>query len=201
MLFCTSTERTRLSPLWPWGSSARTKSPLLSSRLRTGVTLTHLYIPNIFIPYWNSTVIAPPSFGFSLCLVPFIFSPLPFFRYIYYFGGLLSGSIKMNSSPLFLHQILIPSLPNFQTGGGQFCKNSSRTSLAYCNGNPQFRIVRRKRFHQVIENRQWSLWAICIQMFSPFNSLFPSYLLRVSAGFYPFVKIYQSLQLVYTSGV
>ncbi|KAG7229709.1 hypothetical protein INR49_012504, partial [Caranx melampygus] len=58
-------------------------------------------------------------------------------RYIYYFGGLLSGTIKMNSSPLFLHQILVPSLPNFQTGG----------------------------------------------------------------GFYPFLKIYQSLQLVYTSGV
>ncbi|CAF96689.1 unnamed protein product, partial [Tetraodon nigroviridis] len=59
------------------------------------------------------------------------------FRYIYYFGGLLSGIIKMNSSPLFLHQILIPSLPNFQAGG----------------------------------------------------------------GFFPFLKIYQSLQLVYTSGV
>uniref|UniRef100_A0A667XDC8 Tensin 2b n=1 Tax=Myripristis murdjan TaxID=586833 RepID=A0A667XDC8_9TELE len=58
-------------------------------------------------------------------------------RYIYYFGGLLSGSIKMNSSPLFLHQILIPSLPNFQTEG----------------------------------------------------------------GYYPFLKIYQSLHLVYTSGV
>nr|XP_020448304.1 tensin-2-like isoform X2 [Monopterus albus] len=58
-------------------------------------------------------------------------------RYIYYFGGLLSGTIKMNSGPLFLHQILIPSLPNFQAGG----------------------------------------------------------------GFYPFLKIYQSLQLVYTSGV
>ncbi|KAM9758384.1 tensin-2-like isoform 2-T2 [Menidia menidia] len=58
-------------------------------------------------------------------------------RYIYYFSGLLSGTIKMNSSPLFLHQILIPSLPNFQSGG----------------------------------------------------------------GFFPFLKIYQSLQLVYTSGV
>uniref|UniRef100_A0A8C6SUU0 Tensin 2b n=1 Tax=Neogobius melanostomus TaxID=47308 RepID=A0A8C6SUU0_9GOBI len=32
-------------------------------------------------------------------------------RYIYYFGGLLSGSIKMNSSPLFLQQIVIPTLP------------------------------------------------------------------------------------------
>ncbi|XP_056293874.1 tensin-2-like isoform X2 [Pseudoliparis swirei] len=58
-------------------------------------------------------------------------------RYIYYFGGLLSSSIQMNSSPLFLHQVLIPSLPNFQAGG----------------------------------------------------------------GFYPFLKIYQSLQLVYTSAV
>ncbi|KAM6924700.1 tensin-2 [Xenentodon cancila] len=58
-------------------------------------------------------------------------------RYIYYFGGLLSGAIKMNSSPLFLHQVLIPSLPNFQGEG----------------------------------------------------------------GFYPFLKIYQSMQLVYTSGI
>ncbi|XP_068588759.1 tensin-2 isoform X2 [Cebidichthys violaceus] len=58
-------------------------------------------------------------------------------RYIYYFGGLLSGAIKMNSSPLFLHQVLIPSLPNFQGEG----------------------------------------------------------------GYYPFLKIYQSMQLVYTSGI
>ncbi|XP_047458266.1 tensin-2 isoform X2 [Mugil cephalus] len=58
-------------------------------------------------------------------------------RYIYYFGGLLSGAIKMNSSPLFLHQVLIPSLPNFQGAG----------------------------------------------------------------GYYPFLKIYQSMQLVYTSGI
>lgn len=54
------------------------------------------------------------SFSFHHVCVPLIF------RYIYYFGGLLSGTIKMNSSPLFLHQILIPSLPNFQAGGGQF---------------------------------------------------------------------------------
>ncbi|KAF3696540.1 Tensin-2 [Channa argus] len=58
-------------------------------------------------------------------------------RYVYYFGGLLSGAIKMNSSPLFLHQVLIPSLPNFQGEG----------------------------------------------------------------GYYPFLKIYQAMQLVYTSGI
>uniref|UniRef100_A0A673IZG4 Tensin-2-like n=1 Tax=Sinocyclocheilus rhinocerous TaxID=307959 RepID=A0A673IZG4_9TELE len=58
-------------------------------------------------------------------------------RYIYYFGGLLSGAIKMNSSPLFLHHVLIPTIPNFQEDG----------------------------------------------------------------GFFPFLKIYQSMQLVYTSGI
>ncbi|XP_062453137.1 tensin-2-like isoform X3 [Rhea pennata] len=58
-------------------------------------------------------------------------------RYINYFGGLLSGSIKMNSSTLFLHHVLVPVLPAFEPG----------------------------------------------------------------AGYQPFLKIYQSMQLVYTSGV
>ncbi|XP_077428366.1 tensin-2-like isoform X1 [Vanacampus margaritifer] len=62
-------------------------------------------------------------------------------RYIYYFGGLLSGAIKMNSSPLFLHQIIIPSLPNFQTGGGYFpfLKIYQSLQLIYtsCVYNPQ----------------------------------------------------------------
>ncbi|KAM7244617.1 hypothetical protein CapIbe_005225 [Capra ibex] len=58
-------------------------------------------------------------------------------RYITYFSGLLSGAIRMNSSPLFLHYVLVPVLPAFEPG----------------------------------------------------------------AGFQPFLKIYQSMQLVYTSGV
>lgn len=39
-------------------------------------------------------------------------------RYIYYFAGLLSGAIKINSSPLYLHQVHIPVLDNYQPGGG-----------------------------------------------------------------------------------
>ncbi|XP_006904608.2 tensin-2 isoform X1 [Pteropus alecto] len=58
-------------------------------------------------------------------------------RYISYFSGLLSGSIRMNSSPLFLHYVLMPMLPAFEPG----------------------------------------------------------------TGFQPFLKIYQSMQLVYTSGI
>lgn len=58
-------------------------------------------------------------------------------RYVHYFSGLLSGAIRMNSSPLFLHHVLLPVLPGFEPG----------------------------------------------------------------TGFQPFLKIYQSMQLVYTSGV
>ncbi|XP_029292281.1 tensin-2 isoform X2 [Cottoperca gobio] len=57
-------------------------------------------------------------------------------RYIYYFGGLLSGAIKMNSSPLFLHQVLIPSLPNFQGERGYcpFLKIYQSMQLVYTSG-------------------------------------------------------------------
>uniref|UniRef100_A0A8C5GAD8 Tensin-2-like n=1 Tax=Gouania willdenowi TaxID=441366 RepID=A0A8C5GAD8_GOUWI len=57
-------------------------------------------------------------------------------RYIYYFGGLLSGAIKMNSSPLFLHQVLIPSLPNFQgeAGYSPFLKIYQSMQLVYTSG-------------------------------------------------------------------
>ncbi|KAJ8412221.1 hypothetical protein AAFF_G00144880 [Aldrovandia affinis] len=57
-------------------------------------------------------------------------------RYIYYFGGLLSGAIKMNSSPLFLHQVLIPSLPSFHTDGGYFpfLKIYQSMQLVYTSG-------------------------------------------------------------------
>ncbi|XP_051518239.1 tensin-2 isoform X2 [Myxocyprinus asiaticus] len=57
-------------------------------------------------------------------------------RYIYYFGGLLSGAIKMNSSPLFLHQVLIPTIPNFQEDGGffPFLKIYQAMQLVYTSG-------------------------------------------------------------------
>lgn len=40
-------------------------------------------------------------------------------RYISYFSGLLSGSIRMNSSPLFLHYVVVPMLPAFEPGTGE----------------------------------------------------------------------------------
>ncbi|XP_051568955.1 tensin-2-like isoform X3 [Myxocyprinus asiaticus] len=54
-------------------------------------------------------------------------------RYIYYFASLLSGAMKMNSSSLFLYQIYIPALLNYQSGGGYspFLKIYQSLQLVY----------------------------------------------------------------------
>lgn len=41
-------------------------------------------------------------------------------RYVHYFAGLLSGAIRMNNNPLYLHHIVIHGVPNFDSRGG--CK-------------------------------------------------------------------------------
>ncbi|KAM6177951.1 tensin-3 [Rhynchocyon petersi] len=38
-------------------------------------------------------------------------------RYVQFLSGLLSGSVKMNASPLFLHSVILHGIPNFDTGG------------------------------------------------------------------------------------
>ncbi|KAM9216843.1 tensin-3 [Dugong dugon] len=38
-------------------------------------------------------------------------------RYVQFLSGLLSGSVKMNASPLFLHFVILHGIPNFDTGG------------------------------------------------------------------------------------
>ncbi|XP_051865704.1 tensin-2-like isoform X4 [Pristis pectinata] len=57
-------------------------------------------------------------------------------RYIYYFSGLLSGAIKMNSMPLFLHHVVIPAIPSFEPHGGYhpFLKIYQSMQLVYTSG-------------------------------------------------------------------
>ncbi|XP_012888430.1 PREDICTED: tensin-3 isoform X1 [Dipodomys ordii] len=38
-------------------------------------------------------------------------------RYVQFLSGLLSGSVKMNASPLFLHFVILHGAPSFDTGG------------------------------------------------------------------------------------
>uniref|UniRef100_A0A8C7Y0L1 Tensin 1b n=1 Tax=Oryzias sinensis TaxID=183150 RepID=A0A8C7Y0L1_9TELE len=39
-------------------------------------------------------------------------------RYVEYFSGLLSGHIKINNKPLFLHHVIMHGIPNFEAKGG-----------------------------------------------------------------------------------
>ncbi|XP_046886372.1 tensin-like isoform X4 [Hypomesus transpacificus] len=39
-------------------------------------------------------------------------------RYVRYFSGLLSGQIKINNKPLFLHHVIMHGIPNFESKGG-----------------------------------------------------------------------------------
>uniref|UniRef100_A0A8C9XIE3 Tensin 1 n=1 Tax=Sander lucioperca TaxID=283035 RepID=A0A8C9XIE3_SANLU len=39
-------------------------------------------------------------------------------RYVEYFSGLLSGHIKINNKPLFLHHVIMHGIPNFESKGG-----------------------------------------------------------------------------------
>ncbi|XP_051797848.1 tensin-1 isoform X5 [Acanthochromis polyacanthus] len=39
-------------------------------------------------------------------------------RYVHYFSGLLSGHIKINNKPLFLHHVIMHGIPNFESKGG-----------------------------------------------------------------------------------
>ncbi|XP_032992928.1 tensin-2 isoform X2 [Lacerta agilis] len=57
-------------------------------------------------------------------------------RYIQYFSGLLSGTIKMNSNTLFLHHVLLPAIPTFGAGGGYqpFLKIYQSMQLVYTSG-------------------------------------------------------------------
>lgn len=57
-------------------------------------------------------------------------------RYVSYFSGLLSGSIRMNSSPLFLHYVFVPMLPAFEpnTGFQPFLKIYQSMQLVYTSG-------------------------------------------------------------------
>ncbi|XP_061852978.1 tensin-3 isoform X2 [Colius striatus] len=38
-------------------------------------------------------------------------------RYVHFLSGLLSGSVKMNAAPLFLHYVILHGIPSFDAGG------------------------------------------------------------------------------------
>ncbi|XP_020660716.3 tensin-1 isoform X3 [Pogona vitticeps] len=57
-------------------------------------------------------------------------------RYVHYFSGLLTGAIKMNNKPLFLHHVIMHGIPNFESQGGcrPFLKIYQAMQLVYTSG-------------------------------------------------------------------
>lgn len=90
--------------------------------------------------------------------------PWCFCRYVQYFNGLLSGHIKINNKPLFLHHVIMHGIPNFESKGGEFPsqRSAGETQLAGASHS-----------------------SCC----------------RFPTGCRPFLKIYQAMQPVYTSGI
>uniref|UniRef100_A0A8B9GED5 Tensin 1 n=1 Tax=Amazona collaria TaxID=241587 RepID=A0A8B9GED5_9PSIT len=71
-------------------------------------------------------------------------------RYIHYFSGLLSGSIKMNNKPLFLHHVIMHGIPNFESKGGcrPFLKIYQAMQPVYTSGiYPTRDVIFRVQFH------------------------------------------------------
>lgn len=49
-----------------------------------------------------------------------------------YFNGLLSGHIKINNKPLFLHHVIMHGIPNFEAKGGENLALLTHTERTYC---------------------------------------------------------------------
>uniref|UniRef100_A0A3P9HF57 Tensin 1b n=1 Tax=Oryzias latipes TaxID=8090 RepID=A0A3P9HF57_ORYLA len=89
-------------------------------------------------------------------------------RYVEYFSGLLSGHIKINNKPLFLHHVIMHGIPNFEAKGGLYL------------------------LLHVFAHKQ---------AFSPLRLFSSNFLYICVPGCRPFLKIYQAMQPVYTSGI
>uniref|UniRef100_A0A8C2A759 Tensin 1 n=1 Tax=Cyprinus carpio TaxID=7962 RepID=A0A8C2A759_CYPCA len=74
-------------------------------------------------------------------------------RYVHYFAGLLSGHIKINNKPLFLHHVIMHGIPNFESKGGcrPFLKIYQAMQPLKCYHkryqNPSRDVIFRVQFH------------------------------------------------------
>ncbi|XP_045350186.1 tensin-3 isoform X9 [Leopardus geoffroyi] len=77
-------------------------------------------------------------------------------RYVQFLSGLLSGTVKMNTSPLFLHFVILHGTPNFDTGGAcrPFLKLYQAMQPVYTSGIYNIGPGNQGRVHIAIEPAQ-----------------------------------------------
>ncbi|XP_057361324.1 tensin-3 isoform X2 [Manis pentadactyla] len=77
-------------------------------------------------------------------------------RYVQFLSGLLSGTVKMNASPLFLHLVILHGIPNFDTGGAcrPFLKLYQAMQPVYTSGIYNIGSENQSRIYIAIEPAQ-----------------------------------------------
>ncbi|KAG8004484.1 Tensin, partial [Nibea albiflora] len=55
-------------------------------------------------------------------------------RYVQYFNGLLSGHIKINNKPLFLHHVIMHGIPNFESKGDERFPEYGKVEFVFSYG-------------------------------------------------------------------
>ena len=70
---------------------------------------------------------------------------------MHYFSGLLSGSIKMNNKPLFLHHVIMHGIPNFESKGGN---NSLNPRLPFSSCLPSLSLRRQRKVVKMLASCQ-----------------------------------------------
>ncbi|KAF7247934.1 Tensin-2 [Varanus komodoensis] len=64
----------------------------------------------------------------------------PQLEYVQFLSGLLSGSIKMNTTPVFLHYVILHGIPSFDAGGGcDYLQNDHGVIVDYNTSDPLIR--------------------------------------------------------------
>lgn len=100
--------------------------------------LLHFYIAFFIFPFHN-----------AVCM----------FRYVHYFAGLLSGHIKINNKPLFLHHVIMHGIPNFESKGG------GRTHCYTFNSSVQFYVY---AYYSMLSTSIWNNIAVlCCTISNP----------------------------------
>ncbi|XP_061111783.1 tensin-3-like isoform X2 [Conger conger] len=77
-------------------------------------------------------------------------------RYVWILNSLLTGSVKMNSSPLFLHCVILHGIPNFDTEGvcRPYVKVYQAMQVVYTSGIYHIGPGHRNRIHIALEPAQ-----------------------------------------------
>ncbi|KAJ8336835.1 hypothetical protein SKAU_G00380550 [Synaphobranchus kaupii] len=77
-------------------------------------------------------------------------------RYVWILNSLLTGSVKMNSSPLFLHCVILHGIPNFDTEGvcRPYLKVYQAMQVVYTSGIYHIGPGHRNRIHIALEPAQ-----------------------------------------------